>query len=69
MVTFTNIRPLPRDVEEKALRDLCVLYVCALNPEPPPPETGRITRRCRHCERLFQAKIDGKPELFCPECR
>lgn len=69
MISWTNCRPLPREIEEKLLRDMCVAYIAYLNPQRAAPEPNQITRRCQHCGTIFQHPPGKQIKRFCPVCR
>ena len=69
MIRWNGIAPLPRETEAEILHELCLLHVAMLNPCATDPERGNITRRCQHCQNIFQQSSDKRMQLYCAECR
>jgi hypothetical protein len=68
-IFWSGAHPLPMETEEKTLRAMCLTYVAMLNPAPAELERDHITRRCQHCQNIFQHPSDKKLQLYCVECR
>ncbi len=66
---WDNIQPVSDEVTVM----MCRGYIGVANAtRGPVPDSGMISRRCQHCQRIFEAPIRPlslKLWLYCGECR